>query len=59
MNQRSNFTQYQITKAIKAAVKAGVVVAKIEVDELRGKTTIYPEGFTGQGAPDEWDEALK
>ncbi|WP_439525636.1 hypothetical protein [Roseovarius mucosus] len=59
MSRRATITQYQITKAIKAAVAAGVVVAKIEVDELHRKTTIYPEGFAGQGAPDEWDEALE
>lgn len=59
MNRPATVKQIDITRAVKGAVNAGFAVGKIEIDQIAGKVTIYPEGFTGQGAPNEWDEAVK
>lgn len=58
MNRPATVKQIDITRAVKGAVNAGFAVGKIEIDQIAGKVTIYPEGFTGQAAPNEWDERL-
>ncbi len=59
MNRPATVKQIDITRAVKGAVNAGFAVGKIEIDQITGKVTIYPEGLTRQGAPNEWDEAVK
>ncbi len=59
MNRPATVKQIDITRAVKGAVNAGFAVGKIEIDQITGKVTIYPEGYTGQAAPNEWDEVLK
>lgn len=58
MNRPATVKQADITRAVKGAVKAGFAVGRIEVDQITGKVTIYPEGAGGQDKPNEWDEVL-
>lgn len=58
MNRPATFKQADITRALKAAEKAGFSVARFEVDQA-GKLIVYGDGSPGQAAPNEWDEAVK
>lgn len=58
MNRPATFKQADITRALKAAEKAGFVVARFEVDQA-GKLIVYGDGAPGQAASNEWDEVLR
>ena len=54
---RANFTQRDLTKAVKAVVAAGMSVAEIRVD--RNGAAIVTVGATDKTKPDErneWDQ---
>ncbi|WP_297778971.1 hypothetical protein [uncultured Roseovarius sp.] len=59
MNRPATVKQIDITRAVKGAVNAGFAVGKIEIDQIRGKVTIYPEGAAAQAAGPDPDELLR
>lgn len=58
MNRPVTIKQVDVTRAVKGAAAAGLVVARIEVDQRTGKVIIFSEGADG-GAANPWDEVLK
>lgn len=58
MNRPAPVKQADITRALKAAEKAGFAVARFEVDQT-GKLIVYGGAESGQAAPNEWDEVLR
>jgi hypothetical protein len=54
----ASFRQSDVTRAIKATQKAGVVPCRVEIDRT-GKITIIPGGAdrADAGEPNEWDRA--
>jgi hypothetical protein len=57
---RLAFKQTDVTRAIKAALAAGVQIARIEIDR-GGRIVIVPGSPTLAAEPEynEWDEVLK
>lgn len=49
-------TQAEWTRAIKAAVAAGVVVGRIELDPRTGRVVVYAAGSSAEAAQNPWDD---
>lgn len=58
MNRPATTKQVDVTRAVKGAVAAGLVVVRIEVDQRTGKIIIFSERADGD-ATNPWDEVLK
>ncbi|MGL4414197.1 hypothetical protein [Roseinatronobacter monicus] len=55
---RATVKQIDVTRAVKGAVAAGLLVARIEVDQRTGKIVIFSEGAESS-APNPWDEVIR
>jgi len=51
------FRERDVTRAVKAVVKAGVEVARVEID-TEGRIVVVAGKPADGHAPNEWDEAL-
>lgn len=59
-NRPATIKQAEVTRLVKGVMAAGVVVGRIEVDYLAGKTIIYPKGAEpSQGIGPDPDELLR
>jgi hypothetical protein len=57
-NRSATVKQIDIQRAVKAALAAGLVVERIEVDHMQRKVIVYPAGAGRENGPNEWDEVL-
>lgn len=55
-NRPAPYTQADVTRAVKGAVAAGVVVGRIEFDLKSGRIAVYSEGQSKQDDPNPWDK---
>lgn len=51
--------QIDVTRAVKGAVAAGLIVGRVEVDQRTGKIVIFSDGGQGANNGNEWDEILR
>lgn len=57
--RRATVTQTEMERSIKAAVAAGLAVARVEVDHRQGKVLIFTPDAPSSDGPNPWDEVLK
>jgi hypothetical protein len=55
---RHAFRQTDVTRAIKAAVAAGVEIGRVEVDK-DGRIVVIPKGACAAPEPNPWDRAIE
>jgi opacity protein-like surface antigen len=57
MSNKSRFTQADVTRAVRACLKAGMQVARVEV-RIDGSITVYAAGGAA-GERNPWDSVLE
>lgn len=58
-NRPAQITQTEISRTVKGAVDAGVIVGRIEVDHRTGKVIVWPVGSVAPDGGNPCDELLK
>lgn len=57
-NRPAKITQTEISRTLKGAADAGVVVGRIEVDHRTGKVIVWPAGSVQSDGANPCDELL-
>lgn len=57
-NRPAQVTQTEISRTVKGAEDAGVVIGRIEVDHRNGKVIVWPAGSTQKPPENPCDELL-
>ena len=58
-NRPAQVTQTEISRTVKGAVGAGVIVGRIEVDHRTGKVIVWPAELASPEGDNPCDELLK
>lgn len=57
--RRARVSQTEIDRTLKAALSAGLIISRFEVDHARGTVVVFPEGTAAQAAGPDPDELLR
>lgn len=58
-NRPATFKQVDVTRAVKGAVAAGLIVGRVEIEQHTGKIVIFPTGATSGETKNPCDRLLK
>lgn len=58
-NRAATFKQVDVTRAVKGAVAAGLLVGRVEVDQRTGKIVIFSAGAADDDATNPCDRLLR
>lgn len=57
-NRPAQVTKTEISRTLKGALDAGLVIGRIEVDHITGKVIVWPAGQANDGGANPCDELL-